>query len=153
MVSAKCSDALPYLLYKTYIRFGNTLYRQIVGTPMGTNSCASIGSDLFLFCYERDFMTSLSDDNQTDIIGATSRYLDDVLNIGSPYFKGMVNQIDPPELQFYKAYTSATLDLHLSKRDDFEFDIVFSPFWMAVFHVVPRVELYFSTYSVGIKPS
>ena len=38
-------------------------------------------ADLFLFCYERDFMLSLSDNNQTDIIEAfnsTSRYLDDL---------------------------------------------------------------------------
>ena len=34
---------------------------------MGTN-CAPLVADLFLFCYERDFMMSLSDDNQADII-------------------------------------------------------------------------------------
>ena len=50
-----------------YIRFGNKLYRQIVGIPMGIN-CAPLVADLFLFCYERDFMTSLSNDNQADII-------------------------------------------------------------------------------------
>ena len=32
---------------------------------MGTN-CAPLVADLFLFCYERDFMLSLSDNNQTD---------------------------------------------------------------------------------------
>ena len=65
---------------------------------MGTN-CAPLVADLFLFCYERDFMTSLSGDNQADIIEAfnsTSRYLDDLLNIDSAYFEGMVNQIYPP---------------------------------------------------------
>ena len=44
----------------------------------GTN-CAPLVADLFLFCYDRDFMLSLSDNNQTDIIEAfnsTSRYLD-----------------------------------------------------------------------------
>ena len=38
----------------------------------------------FLFCYERDFMKSLSRENQADIIEAfnlTSKYLDDLLNI------------------------------------------------------------------------
>ena len=30
---------------------------------MGTN-CAPLVADLFLFCYERDFMLSLSDNNQ-----------------------------------------------------------------------------------------
>ena len=43
-------------------------------------------ADLFFFCYERDFMTTLSDDKQADISDAfntTSRYLDDNLNIKS----------------------------------------------------------------------
>ena len=43
---------------------------------MGTY-CAPLAADFF---YERDFMLSLSDNNQTDIIEAfysTSRYLDD----------------------------------------------------------------------------
>ena len=127
-----------------YIRFGTKLYRQIVGIPMGTN-CAPLVVDLFLFCYERDFMKDLSSDNQVDVIKAfnsTSRYLDDLLNIDNPYFEGMVNQIYPSELQLNKANTSDTeapfLDLHLSisngfvsskiydKRDDF--DIVNFPF-------------------------
>ena len=47
---------------------------------MGTN-CAPLVANLFLFCYERDFMMSLSDDKQADVIGAlntTFRYLDDI---------------------------------------------------------------------------
>ena len=60
-------DALSYLLDNIYIRFGNKVYRQFVGIPMGTN-CAPLVADLFLFCYERDFMTSLSNDNQADIM-------------------------------------------------------------------------------------
>ena len=62
-------------------------------------------ADLFLFCYERDFMTSLSDDNQADTIEAfnsMSTYLDDPI-IDNPYFEGMVNQMYPPELQLNKA--------------------------------------------------
>ena len=50
---------------------------------MGTN-CAPLVADLFLFCNERDFMMSLSDDKQPDVIDAfntTSRYLEDILNI------------------------------------------------------------------------
>ena len=74
-------DALHYLLDNIFIRFSSKLYRQIVGIPMGTN-CAPLVADLFLFCYERDFILSLSDNNQTDIIEAfnsTSRYLDYLL--------------------------------------------------------------------------
>ena len=66
---------------------------------------------LFLFCYERDFMKDISNDNHADIIKAfnsTSRYLDDLLNIDNPYFEGMVNQIYPPEPQLNIANTSDT---------------------------------------------
>ena len=113
---------------------------------MGTN-CDPLVADLFLYCYERDFMHSLKHDNQVDVIKAfdsTSRYLDDLLNIDNPYFEGMVKQIYPPELQLNKANNTDTeapfLDLHLSisnvfvsskiydKRDDFDVDIVNFPF-------------------------
>ena len=36
---------------------------------MGTN-CAPLVADLFLYCYERDFMDSLNHDNQADVIEA-----------------------------------------------------------------------------------
>ena len=39
---------------------------------MGTN-CAPLIADLFLFCYERDFILFLSDNNQTDIIEALNQ--------------------------------------------------------------------------------
>ena len=65
----KVCEALTFLLDNFYIRFGSKLYRQIIGIPMGTN-CAPLVADLFLFCYERDFMLSLSEDNQSDVIEA-----------------------------------------------------------------------------------
>ena len=88
---------------------------------MGTY-CAPLVADLFLFCYERDFMMSLSDDKQADVIDAfntTSRYLDDINNV---YIDNMVSQIYHSELQLNKANTSDTeaafLDLHLSISND-----------------------------------
>ena len=111
----KMCDVLHYLLDNIFIKFGLELYRQIVGIPMGT-SCRFI-----LFCYEIDFMLSLSDNNQTDIIdvfNSTSRYLDDLLNIDNPCFEQMVGRIYPTELQLNKANSSDTetpfLDLNLS---------------------------------------
>ena len=62
-------DALHYNLDYIFIRFSSKFYRQIVGIPMGTY-CASLVAELILFCYERDFMLSLSDNNQTDITEA-----------------------------------------------------------------------------------
>ena len=109
---------------------------------MGTN-CASLVADLFLLCYEREFMMSLSDDKQADVMDAfntTFRYLDEILSINNVYFGNMICQIFPSGLQLNKANTSeskaAFLDLHLSisnyivstkiydKRDDFDFEIV-----------------------------
>ena len=97
-------DALTFLLDNIFIQFGTKLYRQVAGIPMGTN--LALVAYLFLFCYERDFMMSLSDDKQADVIDAfnsTSRYLDDILNINNVYFDNMVNQIYPSELQLTKA--------------------------------------------------
>ena len=112
---------------------------------MGTN-CAPLVADLFLFCYERDFMKSLSRKNQADIIEAfnsTSRYLDELLNIDNISFDQMMDRIYPTELQLYKANsdTEATfLDLNLcisngtvftkiyDKRDNFDFLVVNFPF-------------------------
>ena len=113
---------------------------------MGTN-CVRLVADLFLFCYERDFMMSLSDDKQADVIDAfntTSIYLDDILNTNNVKFDNMVSQIYPSEHQLNKANTSDTedafSDLHLSisndivstkiydERDDFDFEIVNFPF-------------------------
>ena len=56
-------------------RFGTKLYRQVVWIPMGTN-CAPLVANLFLFCYERDFMMSLSDDKQADINGVLTLHQD-----------------------------------------------------------------------------
>ena len=87
---------------KIFIRLSINLYRQVVDIPMGTN-CAPLVADLFLFCYEMDFMMSFPDDKQADVIDAfntTSRYLDDILNINNVYFDNMVSQIYPSELQY-----------------------------------------------------
>ena len=104
----KVCETLTFLLDNIYIRFGSKLYRQIVGIPMGTNR-APLVADLFLFCYERDFMVSLSEDNQSGVIEAfnsTSRYLDDLLNIDNNFFDSMVNRIYPSELQLNQSNVS-----------------------------------------------
>ena len=78
-----CQRCADLFVWQIFIRLGTKLYKQVVGIPMGTN-CAPLVADLFLFCYERDFIMSLADDKQPDIIDAlntTYRYLDDILNI------------------------------------------------------------------------
>ena len=130
---------------------------------MCTN-CAPIVADLYF--YKRDFMLSLSDNNQTDIIEAfnsTSRYFDDLLNVDNSYLEEMVGQIYPNELQFNKAYSSDTeapfLDLNLSITNgivsskiydiqyDFNFEIVNSHFLMEMsLAALPMVYLFLSLF-------
>ena len=50
-------------------------------------------------------MDSLNHDKQACVIEdfiSTSRYLDDLLDIGNHYFEGMVKQMNSPELQLNK---------------------------------------------------
>ena len=138
--------ALTFLLDNIYIRLGSKLYRQIVGVPVGAG-CAPLVADLFLFCYGKDFVLSLSEDDQSGVVGAfnsTSRCLGDLLNIDSGFFDSMVGRVCPSGLRLNKAGVSDTeasfLDLHLSisdgfvgagvcdKRGGFDFDVVNFPF-------------------------
>ena len=85
-------ESLTLLLDNIFVRYGNILYRQVIGIPMGTN-CAPLVADLFLYYYERNFMLSLDKQSQADVISAfndTSRYLDDIFNIDNPFFDNMV---------------------------------------------------------------
>ena len=50
-------------IYKSSLK----LYGQVVGIPMGTY-CTPLVADLLMVCYEIDFMLSLSDNNQVNVI-------------------------------------------------------------------------------------
>ena len=87
---------------------------------MGTY-CVPLVPELFLFCYEKDFMMSLSDDIQadaTEAFNSASRYLDDLLNINSPYFDRIVSQIYHTNLQVNKANSADTEAVNESECSD-----------------------------------
>ena len=75
---------------------------------MVTN-CIPLVADLVLFCYGmvmRGFMLFLLYNKQADVIevfNSTSRYLDDLLYIDSPYCKQMESHIYPTDLELNKA--------------------------------------------------
>ena len=77
-------------------------YRQIIDIPMGTNY-APLAADLFLFCYERDFMNSLSGKIRLTLLRLSIPLPVTIDNI---YFKHMVDRIYPAELQLNKANSS-----------------------------------------------
>ena len=47
--------AVDFLIDNIYVRFGNSVFRQVIGIPMGTNS-APLLANLFLHTFEYDFM-------------------------------------------------------------------------------------------------
>ena len=154
---AELCEAFTLLMENIYVQFGGMVYQQIVGIPMGTN-CAPFRADLFLYCYERDFMSDLQKSKRHDLIDMfndTSRYLNDIFTIDNPEFEKYIPDIYPAELQLNKANTSdketSFLDLNIKvigsdihtsvydKRDVFGFPIVNFP-WLS--GDVPRLPPY-----------
>ena len=89
---------------------------------MGTN-CAPLIADLhfvFLYCYERDFMSDLHKSKRQDLIDMfndTSRYLDAIITIDNSEFEKYIPDIYPAELHLNKPNTSdketSLLDLNI----------------------------------------
>ena len=72
-----------------YVQFGGMVYPELVGIHMGTN-CAPLKADLFLYCYEKDFMSDVQKSKRFDLIDMfndTSRYLDAIFAIDNPEFE------------------------------------------------------------------
>ena len=75
---------------------------------MDTN-CAPLIVDLFLYCYERDFMSNLKKSKRFDLIDKfndTSRYLDDIFTIDNSEFIEHIPDLYPRELRLNKPNTS-----------------------------------------------
>jgi hypothetical protein len=53
---------LGFLVDNIYVAFGDQVFQQSVGIPMGTN-CAPLLADLFLYSYETEFVQKLLQDN------------------------------------------------------------------------------------------
>ncbi|KAL3153215.1 hypothetical protein ABBQ38_011965 [Trebouxia sp. C0009 RCD-2024] len=89
---------LSFLLANMYVRFGDQIFLQIQGTPMGTN-CASHLANLYLTGYELNFLSRLAtvylDMSLSFLHGIvseiaraflfTARFIDDLLSINNPY--------------------------------------------------------------------
>ena len=156
-------NAINFLLDNIYVRFGSTVYRQVVGIPMGTN-CAPLIADLFLYCYESQFMAKIYKDpskhDLLDLFNNTFRYLDDVLALNNPEFSKFADEIYPKELTLTKSNKSNVhtpfLDLDITidkgnlttkiydKRDDFSFPIVNFPFLDGDVPLAPSYGVYIS---------
>ena len=107
-VGLALSFVFSFLVENTYVQFEGMVYQQIVGITMGTN-CAPLIADLFLYCFERDFMSNLHKSKKYDPIhmfNYSSRYLDDIFTIYNPELEKHIPDIHPTKLQLNKANTS-----------------------------------------------
>ena len=68
------------------VLIGNSVFRQVVGIPMGTNS-APLLADLFLHTFEYDFILT------------TFRYIDDLFSVNNDSFEEYISSIYPSEME------------------------------------------------------
>lgn len=72
-----------YLIDHQYVQFGDRLFRQVYGIPMGTN-CAVFVANLYLFTYELEFIRHLADTGNRELMRRlqfVGRFVDDLLGV------------------------------------------------------------------------
>ena len=77
---ADIKGMLGFLVDNIYVVFGDQVFQQTVGIPMGTN-CAPLLADLFLHSYEAEFVQKLLRDNNKKLavsFNHTFRYIDEI---------------------------------------------------------------------------
>ena len=144
-----------------YIRFGNNVFRQVIGIPMGTN-CAPLLANLYLFYYEYNFLMTFQKEKNYHgrFFNLSFRFIDDLLSINNKYFKDHISTIYPNALELKETTESDTscsfLDLLIfnddgelkfriyDKRDDFNFEIVNYPHMTSNIPINPAYGIYVS---------
>ena len=131
--------SIQFLINNSYITFGNKIFHQVIGIPMGSNFSPLL-ADLFLFNCEHDFISSLNI-NDTFMFRNITRYIDDLAVINFPNFNNYISKIYP---QCLEVTTTSNLDnIHyldlnitiskpinftiFDKREEFNFPIINFP--------------------------
>jgi len=135
-----------FLIDNVYVTCGDSLFRQRVGIPMGTD-CAPFLANLFLYSYEHEWMMEKkkSDPKLAQAFSCSTRYIDDLLTINNDgLMKTYMSEIYPEELELkhenkdddqHASYPDLNIDVVnrelvtslYDKRDDFPFKIVNFP--------------------------
>ena len=139
-------SALKYLLDNCHFKFGNKLFQQVIGIPMGSDPAPYL-ANLFLYRYESTWLNKTKKNNYilARKFGRIYRFIDDLIAINDGgEFEKCQSQIYPEELELKKenAVNTSTsfleLDICISdnkfhtklydKRDSFGFHICRLPF-------------------------
>ena len=142
-------DALKFVLYNTYVTFGDIIFKQIQGIPMGGNASPFI-ADLYLswseYCYMYKLGSSKSkhDLELAKLLSRNSRYIDDIAVINFLRFGSIAKQIYHPSLILedsdygyrFDTFLDLLIRIHnkqfvigiYHKVDDFDFEVINFPF-------------------------
>ena len=138
---------LHWLVDNIYVTFGDKIFKQVIGIPMGTD-CAPYLANLFLFAHEYKWILKQVERNRFYLLNkfkGCCRYIDDLLLINNDEtMKRVMHQMYPKELKLVpddsNGITTHFLDLTLKiennilssyiydKRDVFNFSVVNFPF-------------------------
>ena len=142
----KMIRVMNWLIDNIYVTFGDKLFRQVIGIPMGTD-CAPFLANLFLYSYEFKWIDKQRKEGNYKVLKAfrsCGRYIDDLLMINNDdLMKTARTDIYPKELELVPddsdEHSCPFLDLQLNitdgrisssifdKRDAFDFPIVNFP--------------------------
>ena len=86
--------AIDFLIDNIYVRFGSSVFPQVIGIPMSTNS-APLLANLFLYTFEYDFMvkTLRQDIAKAIQFSNTFRYIDDLFSNNNVDFGNYIDAI------------------------------------------------------------
>ena len=107
---------IEFLVDNIYVRFGEQLFRQTVGIPMGTN-CAPLLADLFLYSYENEFLDKLLKEGKRQLATKFSlsyRYIYDLISFNTKRFKEFISDIYPNELNISETTESTSVASYLN---------------------------------------
>ena len=101
--------AIDFLIDNIYVRFGSSVFRQVIGIPMGTNS-APLLAHLLLHTFEYDFMVKTMKQDITKAIqfSNTFRYIDHLFSVNNLNFGNCISAIYPSDLELKDTSTSST---------------------------------------------
>jgi len=142
----KLKEMVKFIVENTFFGFGDKVYKQNVGVPMGTD-CAPHIANLMLHNMEFNYLNKLIKNKKFEILGKlnnTYRYIDDITIInGNGILENIVAELYHPSLKLIKVNTNPTtadvLDIHINitnkisqiktydKRRSFNFNIVNFP--------------------------
>ena len=138
----KMKEAVKFVIYNTYIIFGEDIFRQTKGIPMGGNSSSPL-AELTVGKQEFNYIKKLMQNkklNLAKILSNNCRYVDDLITINYLKFQDIITDIYPLSLEMERSGNNNKdvnyLDLHIqisingpsisvyNKTDDFNFNVI-----------------------------